>query len=375
MDFNHFSLKTRSMTTAHKLKALPPKIDYTAMIKEIGVANRVLGNLGGLLAKIPNPLLLLSPLLTKEAVASSKIEGTQATLQEVLEYEAAIKSTEDNSKERDIREIINYRRAIRHAVKLLEKRPIGANFIKQLHAVLLDSVRGMNKDRGNFRKVPVFIGKPGATIEDALYIPPEASELDALISNWEKFVNSDDEPDVLVQAAIVHYQFEAIHPFLDGNGRLGRLLIPIVLYQKRVLPHPVLYVSEYFERKRDDYYALLRGIDRAGDWEPWIRYFLKSIIEQARDAQKRVNAMLELYKSVKDGLSGFHSRYAIALLDVIFEIPITSFGRIKTEVKVGSPQTIYKLLDKFQSEGILTEITGRKRNRIYVFDKLMQIIR
>lgn len=240
---------------------------------------------------------------------------------------------------------------------------------------MLDSVRGTNKDRGNFRKVRVFIAKPGATEENAYYIPPEDSELNALISNWEKFVNSDDEPDVLVQAAIAHYQFEAIHPFLDGNERLGRPLIPIMLYEKKMLPHPVLYVSEYFERNRDDYYALLRGIDRAGDWEPWIRHFLKSISVQERDTQDRVNAMLELYQEVKDRLSSFRSRYAIALLDVIFETPITSTKLIKTEVKASSHQTIYKLLDKFQKQGILTEVTGRKRNRIYVFDRLMQIIR
>lgn len=364
------------MVTPHELKALPPKIDYASMIKEIGEVNRVLGNLNGLLVSIPNPHLLVSPLLTKEAVASSKIEGTQANLREVFEYEAAKKSTEDNSKERDIREIKNYRGAIRHAVELLGKRPIGANFIKQLHFVLLDSVRGMNKDRGNFRKGKdsVFIGKPGATIEDARYVPPAASELIPLISNWEQFVNSDDEPDVLVQAAIAHYQFEAIHPFLDGNGRLGRLLIPIMLYEKKVLPHPVLYVSEYFERNRGDYYALLRGIDRAGDWAPWIRYFLKAIKEQSSDAQKRVKAMLELYESVKDRLSDFRSRYAIALLDVIFETPITSFGRIKAKIKTNSYQTIYNLLDKFQKQGILTEVTGGRRSKIYAFDELMRII-
>ena len=180
------------MDEYHKLSLLPPTIDYSKAISEIAEANRVLGALDGILTNIPNQGLLISPLLTKEAVASSKIEGTQATIEEVYKYEAEGKSTEADSKEKDIREVINYRNAIHYAVNLLEKRPIGENYIKQLHSILLDSVRGENKDRGQFRKIPVFIGKPGATIENAIYIPPACSELQNLISNWEKYVNSRD---------------------------------------------------------------------------------------------------------------------------------------------------------------------------------------
>lgn len=363
------------MAEDHKLKLLPPKIDYTTLIKEISDANRILGSLNGLLTNIPNQSLLISPLLTKEAVASSKIEGTQATIEEVFKYEAEGKSSEKDSKEQDIREIINYRTAIHIAIELLKERPIGENFIKKLHSILLDSVRGTNKDKGNFRKIPVFIGKPGATIENAIFIPPSASELNNLISNWGKFVNSIDEPDVLVQTAIAHYQFEAIHPFLDGNGRIGRLLIPIMLYEKGILSYPLLYVSEYFERNRDDYYSYLRMVDKDDDWESWIKYFLKSIKDQALDTQNKVLNMLDLYKSVKEKLSDFNSQYAIHLLDIIFENPVTSFRNIKTKINTNSYQTIYNLLDKFQEEKILVEITGGKRNKIYVFDELMKIIR
>ena len=363
------------MTKNHKLELLPPKIDYSFLIKAISEANRVLGSLNGLLTNIPNQSLLISPLLTKEAVASSKIEGTQATIEEVFKYEAEGKSTEKDSKEQDIREIINYRTAIHIAIELLKKKPIGENFIKRLHSILLDSVRGTNKDKGNFRKIPVFIGKPGATIENAIFIPPAASELNELISNWGKYVNSIDEPDILVQTAIAHYQFEAIHPFLDGNGRIGRLLIPILLYEKGILSYPLLYVSEYFERNRDDYYAYLRLVDKEDDWESWVRYFLSSIKEQAIDTQNKVLNMLELYKSVKEKLSDFNSQYAIHLLDIIFKNPVTSFRNIKTKINTNSYQTIYNLLDKFQEEKILVEITGGKRNKIYVFDELMKIIR
>jgi len=363
------------MAENHKLELLPPKIDYTLIIKEISEANRILGSLNGLLTNIPNQSLLISPLLTKEAVASSKIEGTQATIEEVFRYEADGKSSEKDSKEQDIREIINYRTAIHIAIELLKEKPIGENFIKKLHSILLDSVRGTNKDKGNFRKIPVFIGKPGATIDNAIFIPPSATELNNLISNWGKFVNSIDEPDVLVQTAIAHYQFEAIHPFMDGNGRIGRLLIPIMLYEKGILSYPLLYVSEYFERNRDDYYAYLHLVDKENDWKSWVKYFLKSIKEQALDTQNKVLNMLELYKTVKEKLSDFNSQYAIHLLDIIFENPVTSFRNIKTRINTNSYQTIYNLLDKFQEEKILVEITGGKRNKIYVFDELMKIIR
>ncbi|MDN3579720.1 Fic family protein [Mucilaginibacter flavus] len=354
---------------------LPPQIDYGKLVRCLSEANRALGELKGLLALIPNQSILVSPLLTKEAVASSKIEGTQATIEEVFKYEAEGKKTENDAKERDIREIINYRQAIEFATKLLEKKPLGENFVKQLHEILLKSVRGTNKDRGNFRRIPVFIGKPGATIDSAIYIPPPANELTTLISNWEKYINSEDEPDILVQIAIAHYQFEAIHPFLDGNGRIGRLLIPIMLYQKNILSYPILYISEYFERNKEAYYHNLRLVDENSDWIAWITYFIKSISVQAEDTKNKVNKMLDLYKDIKDSLSVFGSTYGIALLDIIFANPVVSFSLIKEHINTKSPQTIYNLLEKFQSENILIEITGGARNRVYVFKMLMDIIK
>jgi len=359
----------------HELDFLPPQVDYSKLIRSIGEANRALGELKGLLANIPNPSLLTTPLLTKEAVASSKIEGTQATIEDVFKYEAAGKFAESDSKEQDIWEIINYRKAVRFAIDLLEKRPIGENFIKQLHAILLDSVRGANKDKGNFRRVPVFIGKAGATIENAIFVPPSPDKLSALSSNWEKYINNEEEPDVLVQTAIAHYQFEAMHPFLDGNGRIGRLLIPIILYQKQVLSYPLLYVSDYFENNRDDYYAFLRLVDEEKDWEAWIKYFLDAVKIQAIDTQAKVTSMLNLYKTAKEKLLLLNSQFAIALLDIIFESPIISFSTIKEKIHASSNQTIYNLLSKFQEAGLLREVTGGKRNKVYVFDELMKILR
>ncbi|AHM61257.1 Fic family cell division protein [Flammeovirgaceae bacterium 311] len=361
--------------TPHLPSHLPPKIDYTRFLRELSEANRALGELKGLLANIPNPSLLSTPLLTKEAVASSKIEGTQATIEDVFKYEAEGKVTQESSKDQDIREIINYRKAIRVATELLQDRPIGTNFVRQLHAVLLDSVRGTNKDKGNFRRIPVYIGKPGATIESALYVPPSAGQLDDLLSNWEKYINSEDEPDVLVQTAVAHYQFEAIHPFLDGNGRIGRLLIPIMLFDKQVLSYPLLYVSEFFEDHREEYYHYLRQVDKESDWESWIKYFLNAIKAQALDTQSKVNSMLGLYKEIKEKLSGFNSQYSIDLLDIIFENPVVSITKIREKLPTNSPQTIYNIIAKFEEAEVLEEITKGRRNKIYVFRDLMKILR
>lgn len=318
---------------------------------------------------------MATPLLTKEAVASSKIEGTQATIEEVFKYQAEGRKNESDSKTEDIREIINYRSAIEYATSLLEKRPLGENLIRSLHNILLQSVRGETKDRGNYRRIPVFIGKPGAAIDNAIYIPPPANELIPLLSNWEKYINSEDEPDFLVQVAVSHYQFEAIHPFLDGNGRIGRLLIPIMLYQKRILNYPILYISEYFESHKDEYYYNLRLVDEKGDWTSWIIYFLKAIKIQAEDTRTKVDNMLALYKLNKDKIAGMKSAFGIMLLDIIFANPVVSFPMIKEQISTGSNQTIFNLINKFVSEGILKELTGASRNRVFLFKDLMDIIK
>lgn len=354
---------------------LPPKIDYTPLVKAIGEAQNALGQLNGLLVNIPNPNLLMTPLLTKEAVSSSKIEGTQATLEDVLKYEAEEKKTEAGEQEKDIREIVNYRFAMRTAMEELEKKPIGENLIKNIHYCLLDSVRGAHKDRGNFRKMQVYIGKPGTTIEEATYVPPPSSEILPLLKNWEEYINSDLEKDVLIQIGVAHYQFEAIHPFMDGNGRIGRLLIPLFLYQRKRLSHPLLYISEYFEENRRDYYDLLNGVSEKGDWEHWLRFFLYAVATQSTKTQVTVLKIHNLYTKLKGELSGINAVYAVNLLDIIFATPIISFVSIKKRIKAKSYQTIYNLLDKFVKADILKEMPGRKRNRIFVFKQLVDILK
>lgn len=354
---------------------LPPRIDYTNLIREIGQAHNNLGKLNGLLINIPNPDLLTAPLLTKEAVLSSRIEGTQATLDEVFRYEAAEKSSEKGEREKDIREIINYREAMTMAIDELQHRPICENLIKKIHFHLLDSVRGKNKNRGQLRRVQVYIGAPGSPMEEAIYIPPPITELPSLLSNWEKYINSEQEKDLLVQVGVAHYQFEAIHPFMDGNGRIGRLLIPLFLYQRKYLSYPLLYISEYFEKNRTSYYDYLRRVTEDGDWEKWIRFFLIALTEQSKKTQDTILGICSLYNELKDQIIAVNSVYAIKLLDIIFAHPIVSFSYIKKRLNTGSNQTIYNLLKKFVESAILKEVSGKKRNQIFVFEPLLDILR
>ena len=247
-------------------------IDWVKFVNLIGKANAELARYDGILQGIINPHVLLSPLTTKEAVLSSRIEGTQASLVEVFEFEASKQADIQTEKQKDIQEIINYRKSMGIAVNWLAKKPITINMIKEVHSILLDSVRGKDKGRGRFRTVQNWIGRPGTSIEQAEYVPPEPMRIMEFLSNFEKYIHYE-EKDILVQLAIVHAQFEIIHPFVDGNGRVGRILIPLFLYEKRLLSLPMFYISEYFETNRDEYYDRLKAITSEKRWEEWIEFF------------------------------------------------------------------------------------------------------
>lgn len=354
---------------------LPPAdIDYVALIPFISKANKALGELQGLLINIPNHQLLTTPLITKEAVLSSKIEGTHASLSDVYKYEAEDKNTQANSKERDAREILNYRKAVYAAVEELKNKPIGEGLIKKIHYILLDSVRGENKNRGNLRRMQVYVGRSGGSMDDAIYIPPPITELGRLLSNWEKYINSKEEKDPLVQIGIAHYQFEAIHPFMDGNGRIGRLLIPLFLFANKYLPYPMLYISEYFEAHNKDYRKYLHLVDEESDWTCWLKFFLTALEHQALKTQITAVKMLELYDKSKQQLSSVNSVYAISLLDILFDTPVITFSNIKKRLRTNSYQTIYNIINKFIKLELLVEISGRQRNRMFAFKKLIKIL-
>lgn len=356
-------------------KSLPltDRIDWVSLISIIGKAHYALAKYEGTLQGIINPLLLLSPLATKEAVLSSKIEGTQATLEEVLEFEASSHAEDDKSV--DIREIINYRQSIAYAMEQIKERPINLNLIRKIHFGLLDSVRGRDRVRGEFRTIQNWIGSPGSPIEKASYIPPVPEIVPQSISNLEHYIHYE-EKDRLVQLAIIHAQFEVIHPFLDGNGRIGRMLIPLFLVEKQLLKHPVFYISSYLDENRDIYYDKLSNVSKHEDWTGWITFFLEAVIEQANKNTTVVQSILSLYEEMKETfVKRTRSQFAIKALDMIFEKPI--FTTTQFIARSGIPKaSAMRILKKLIEEGIL-EIIREARGRrpaILVSGKLMGII-
>lgn len=295
-------------------------LDYRLLFPLVGVANAALARYDGLLQSIPNPAIMLSPLTTQEAVLSSKIEGTQATVDEVLEQEAGL--LKQGEKFQDIQEISNYRQALYAAREHLKDYPIRLSFVRELHRILMSSVRGQDKTPGEFRKDQNWIGKHGCAMEQATFVPPNPLQLPDHLQAWETYMDSNDV-DFLLQTAVVHAQFELLHPFKDGNGRIGRILIPLFLYQKRALSQPMFYLSEYLEANREEYYQRLKAISAEADWNGWIAFFLRAIASQATQNSMRVTAIQTLYEEMKIKVqSATHSQYTVHLLDAIFSKPI-----------------------------------------------------
>ena len=356
-----------------KVKELPPKFSYEPLMKELTAAHAAVGELRGFLDAIPNPDLLIAPFRKKEAVASSAIEGTRATLEEVLQYEALDESNANPEKEalsrkvQDIQEVMNYERAMSVALKKLKERPIAETLLRTTHSVLLDSVRGANKDRGNFRKEQVRVGD---------YIPPVHTDIPALMSNWEKYLNSNTEPDVLIRIGVAHYQFEAIHPFMDGNGRIGRLIIPLFLCQEGTLQTPVLFISHHFEEHKIEYQRLLHAVDTNQEWVPWLKFFLIATEVQAKRTTIMAKEIQASYERLKyDVVNKIRSRHAIAVLDAIFKRPIITAANIRETIKASSKGTTYNLIEKFVEAGVLREYEGPGRGNVYVFSELLKILR
>lgn len=348
-------------------------LDVARLIRLIGPATAAIARYDGLLQGVVNPAVMLSPLTNREAVLSSKIEGTQATVDEVLEYEAGIEFEEN--KVHDIQEVVNYRKTLTLASESLENRPINLSLIKEMHGVLMDSVRGEKKSPGAFRTTQNFLGAEGSTIEQAKFVPPSPLQLLDHLEAWEKYMAGDDI-DTLIQCAVVHAQFEILHPFNDGNGRIGRLLIPIFLFQKKALASPMFYLSEYLESHRDEYYARLRAISNEGDWTGWIEFFLLAIQKQALQNTQQVRQILDLYEQMKKKITDLtHSQYAINILDTLFDRPI--FQSNDFIDRSGIPRnTASPFLRKLREVGILyplREASGRKA-AVFAFRELLNCV-
>ncbi|XHC25117.1 Fic family protein [Phycisphaerales bacterium ac7] len=352
----------------------PPKnLNFEELVPLIGPASAAIARYEGVLHAVPNTQVLLSPLTTQEAVLSSKIEGTQATFGEVLEFEAA-EDTATGEKRNDIREVLNYRAALRHAVSLMEELPLSQRLMRDAHSVLMQGVRGDNKTPGEYRRVPNWIGAAGCEQDQARFVPPGAGEIADLMSAWERYLHAE-APDRLVQMAVLHAEFESIHPFLDGNGRLGRLLVPLFLVDKKLLSGPHFYVSEYLESHRDEYYNRLLAVSRDGDWTGWCRFFLTAILRQAETNERKARQILDLHRTKRDWAADVtHSQYAGRAIDWWFERPI--FKTTDYINSVGIPdQTARRILQVVRDEGVLREIrpASGRRPAIVAFPELLNI--
>ncbi len=347
-------------------------INWIAFIEKMSEANRKIARYDGLLRSIVQPNVLLAPLQTKESVLSSTIEGTQASLREVLEYEAHENEKPAND---DIAEILNYRRALTYAKERLQEKPISLGVIKEIHKILMQDVRGRFQSPGNFRNDQNWIGKPGTTIESARFIPPSVKEMNKSLDEWEKYIYHL-EKDPIIQLAIIHGQFEIIHPFRDGNGRIGRILIPLFLYQKGIIYTPSFFMSEYLESHRNEYYDSLKSISDLNDWSQWLHFFLDAFISQADSNIKLTSAILDLYDKYKiDIIEYTHSQYALPCLDFLFSRPIFSSSSFKKESGIPHTST-NRLLRKLEDVGIINCIAkgAGSKPSYFIFNELYWLI-
>jgi len=357
----------------------PPKdLSLEPFIKKIGEANRGVALFDGILRALPNPDILLAPLTTNEAVLSSRIEGTQASLEDVLQEEAGItpKNISDSLKS-DIKEVLNYKKALIYGTEEIERRPLSLSLIKELHKILLTDVRGRNRLLGEFRKTQNWIGTPGTPIENARFIPPDPIILPEHLEYWKRFLKSDDYPDKIVQLGLLHAQFEILHPFEDGNGRVGRLIIPLFLYWKGLISRPSFYLSEYFEKNRTEYYDRLLMITKDGDWSGWIDFFLTAVIQQAKINIDKAQKLLNLYNEMKDRfIQATKSQYAIPALDAFFRQPIINTANFIQMTGIPNRITANNVLKSLIEAGLISlhKPSEGRRSAEYTFNSIINII-
>ncbi|MEF8702959.1 MAG: Fic/DOC family N-terminal domain-containing protein [Candidatus Accumulibacter sp. UW26] len=360
----------------HLGKFPPGDLEWSRLIPLLGPANAGLARYDGLLSAIPNAHILLSPLTTQEAVLSSKIEGTHVTIGEVLEIEAGGDSAAFTQPKRDdAEEVLNYRRAMRACVAEMEHRLFSQQILRGAHDMLMQGVRGRDKAPGNYRDEQNWIGQAGCTAESASFLPIAPEHLRAGMDAWERYFGSATEPDALVQLAILHVEFEALHPFMDGNGRLGRMLIPLFLYQHKLLASPDFYISGYLEQKREEYQERLRAVSRDGDWTNWCVFFLQGVRQQASENERRARAILALYDQIKTQVTDLtHSQHAMRAVDFLFQTPIFAAPAFTNHADIPKP-TANRILTLLRDAGILLTLEeGRgRRAGIYAFRALLNV--
>lgn len=355
---------------------VPPPIPRTVDIalglaSELSKADRLLGELNGTGKQLPNPHILISPYLRREAVLSSRIEGTETGLAELLLIEAT--GTPDGAPNQDAQEVINYANALEWGYEELPRLPTSLRLTRELHLRLMRGVRGADKTPGEFRRFQNFVAPKGTPIEKATYVPPPVDRMAALLDDWERFLHEEDDLPLLLRCALVHAQFESIHPFVDGNGRVGRLLIPLLLIERQALTQPLLYVSGSLERRRADYYAALMEIRVSGNYEPWLRLFLSAVAEQSREAVSGAERLTELQRAYHDRFGKTKSSIVRPLIDRLFSHIVVTAPVIAKEFGV-TYVTAHGAIQELVEAGVLKEMTGKRRNRAYYAPEIFSVV-
>lgn len=348
----------------------PPIVLDTETIELLVKANKQLALLEGMATRIPSVALFISMYVRKEALMSSQIEGTQATLEDVLDPMV------NENANREVADVINYIRATDYAIARLQELPLCNRLIKETHAVLMQGVRGQEKSPSEFRTSQNWIGGAGSTLKTARYIPPTAQDMEISMSDLEKYIHSDDDLDVLICTALIHYQFETIHPFLDGNGRIGRLLITLYLMQEGVLTTPALYISYFLKRNRVEYYDRLTEVRNKGDYEQWIKFFLSAIYKSAEDATSTIDKLIALHDKNEAMIEGMGrgAKTALRIFAYLEKNPIIDIQ--KTAIALGMVfNTVSSAVIRLSQAGILTQSNDASRNRTFVYSEYLEILR
>ncbi len=355
-------------------KPLPPdpSLDFDMeLINLISEANRELGQLNGLASVISDHDLFVYMYIRKEALLSSQIEGTQCSLEDVLSEEM-----EDQYKNKEVLEVSNYIKAMNYGLEKLASFPVSNRLIKEIHTILLEDVRGAEKMPGEFRKSPNWIGKPGANLNNAAFVPPPPYEVNNCMSDLEKYIHSEGELPPLVKAAIIHVQFETIHPFLDGNGRLGRLLITFLMCSWGIMMKPLIYLSYFFKSHRSEYYQKLMDVRLKGDWEGWIKFFLRGVAETASMANTTALEIHEIHKKDLDKIQMYKSTTPTVnqLFSIFCRNPILEINELHKIVTEVNKVTIYRSVEKLESLGILHNVGNRKRNKVFSYKEYLDVL-
>jgi Fic family protein len=352
---------------------LPPALSWSPdLVAVLSEADRALGELAGLGRSLPNPRLLIQPFVRREAVLSSRIEGTRASLSDLYAYEVVQLALFEPPS--DVQEVYNYVQALEYGLERLQTLPLSLRLIRELHARLMTGVRGEHQSPGKFRRNQNWIGPPGCTLDTATFVPPPPAEMQEALGAFEEFLHIPSSLPPLVRLGMIHYQFEAIHPFLDGNGRIGRLLITLLLCAWNLLPQPFLYLSAYFVAHQQDYYDLLLAVSQRGAWGDWLEFFLSGVAEQARDAVVRAGRLLDLRERYREQFQAARAAARLLqLVDLLFAQPILTVREVEAALSVNFT-TAQRYVDQLEEPGLLREITGQTRNRVYRADEVLQAI-